>query len=123
MIDRKRLSRTKPAGHPNVWPYEDYKAYVDLLFRAEAHMRAHGEDEIEAVTGAARDLGLPYNHWLVQELLMGTYGMFPIYGGVLYAETPEAFLRSAPRADLYDDERREWAIKLAKARGKAGGDD
>ncbi|MEM7120561.1 MAG: hypothetical protein AAF563_04740 [Pseudomonadota bacterium] len=105
-------SRSRPEGHVNDWPIEDYDAFVGMIELAEGR----GEDHIvDRVALAARELGLRPDHWLVREALVGVYGKFPVYGGTFYAEDAEAFFRNATPSDLADRETVGWAKELAGA--------
>jgi len=113
VIAPKTLSPRKPPGHPNDWPIGDYNGYVALVEAAENRDERH---PVDRVTLAAGELGLHPRHWLVLEVLAGTYRKFPIHGGYFYAETAEVFLARATERDLQDRETVEWALRLAGAR-------
>lgn len=107
-----RLSRRKPPGNVNHWPIGDYHGYIVLVEAAEDRDEDH---PVDRVTLAAKALGLHPRHWLVFEVLTGTYRKFPMHGGrCCYAENAETFLKRAPSADLLDRETVEFACRLVE---------
>ena len=113
MIDGRRLSRARPAGHPSDWPIGDHQALLALLTAADLRREDH---VVDRVTEAAAELGLDRRHWLVRDVLAFVFGKFPILEGRFYSEDAEAFFRSATPGDLHDREAVEWAKRLLRAR-------
>ena len=106
MIDRTRLSRSTPPGDPEEWPIADHQAVQALIYAANARKEDH---PIDRVTLAAGTLGLPPRHWLTLYTLAAFHGMFPLRGGLYFAEDATAFLENATADDLRDP----WMVELA----------
>ena len=96
----KVADRRPDAVSPNDWPYQECKAFGDLIDASELRDELH---PVDRVILAARELGLGPRHWLVYEVLVCAFQKFPIHGGEWFAEDAESFLRNATDADLVAD--------------------
>lgn len=118
-----KTSSTRPPGRPEVWPLDDWNAFVRVTELTWLMLAGYDPEEqpkvitavIEAVHDAARVAGLDRGelHWLVDDILAGQFCHFYSRGDDFYWDA-SGFLKWARAADLayLGPENVAWARRL-----------